>query len=42
MKIFKVLLVVAIALGMMACNNEQDVLKSSEKDAYLIKVSTSW
>lgn len=25
MKIFKVLLVVAIALGMMACNNEQDV-----------------
>ena len=25
MKIFKVLLIVAIALGMMACNNEQDV-----------------
>lgn len=25
MKIFKILLVVAIAFGMMACNNEQDV-----------------
>src|SRR5690554_320560 len=43
MKIFKVLLVVAIALGMMACNNEQDVPEiSGEKDASIsIKVVPS-
>src|SRR5690554_165285 len=43
MKIFKVLLVVAIALGMMACNNEQDVPEiSGEKDASIsIKVFPS-
>lgn len=43
MKIFKVLLVVAIALGMMACNNEQDVPEiSGEKDASIsIKVYPS-
>ncbi|MDD4697626.1 MAG: fimbrial protein [Fermentimonas sp.] len=43
MKIFKVLLVVAIAFGMMACNNEQDVPEiSGEKDASIsIKVYPS-
>jgi hypothetical protein len=43
MKIFKVLLVVAIAFGMMACNNEQDVPQiNGEKDASIsIKVFPS-
>ena len=43
MKIFKVLLVVAIAFGMMACNNEQGVPEiSGEKDASIsIKVFPS-
>jgi len=43
MKIFKVLLIVAIAFGMMACNNEQDVPEiSGEKDASIsIKVFPS-